>query len=77
MNEPSVEVAEAHIAVGSLAGVAPSDVNAHVLLVVTEDGGLTITGSACDHQAAAIVASAGQVLAMRLLAAHLHDGAGS
>jgi len=73
--DPSV--AEAHIAVGSLASIAPSEINSHVLLVVTEDGELSITGSACDHQAAAIVASAGHVLAMKALAAHLHDGAES
>lgn len=69
---PDLKTAEQHIAVGSLAGIAPSDVNAHVLLVVAEDGELSITGSACDHQAAAIVATAGHVLAMKALAAHLH-----
>lgn len=71
------EVQEAHIAVGSLAGIAPSEINSHVLIVVTQDGELSITGSACDHQAAAIVASAGQILAMRVLAVHLHDGSAS
>lgn len=71
------EIQEQHIAVGSLSGIAPSEINSHVLIVVTGDGELSITGSACDHQAGAIVASAGQVLAMRVLAAHLHDGAES
>ena len=74
MSAVTPETAEQHIAVGSLAGIAPSDVSAHVLLVVTEDGELSITGTACDHHAAAIVGSAVQVLTMKALAAHLHGG---
>lgn len=68
-------VAEAHIAVGSLAHIAPSDIAHHVLLVTTRDGDLSITGTACDHAAAVIVTMAASVLARRAHDGHSHEGA--
>lgn len=63
---------EAHIAVGSLAGIAPSGIHTHVLLVVTDTEGLSITGTACPEQALAIITAAASTLALRALAAHVN-----
>lgn len=44
---PVQDIAEAEVAVGSLAGVAPADIDRHVLIVVTKTGEVAITGTAC------------------------------
>jgi len=74
---PSItETAEAHIAVGSLSGIAPSSILSHVLLAVDRDGGLSITTSACDVSASVIVAAAALQIAERAMADHDHDHGG-
>jgi hypothetical protein len=64
---------EAHIAVGSLSGIAPSDIQGHVLLVVTHDGNLGISGTACGSLRTLILAKASTVFAEQAFAAHDHD----
>lgn len=65
---------EAHIAVGSLARVAPSDIRAYVLLVVTHSGNLRISGTGPASLKALIVAKASAGLAERAFAEHdAHD----
>jgi hypothetical protein len=65
---------EAHIAVGSLAHVAPSDIEAHVLLVVTRDGCLGVSGTGCGSLRALILAKASAAAAAQEFAAHGHGG---
>ncbi len=64
---------EAHIAVGSLSGVAPSDIKAHVLLVVTHDGYLGVSGNGCGGLRALILAKASAAAAEQAFAAHDHE----
>lgn len=66
------EVPEAHIAVGSLSGIAPSDIKAHVLIVLTRDGQLGVTGNTCDHLGMAVTAKALSMLADRVNDDHDH-----
>lgn len=74
---PLIEAAlEAHVAVGSLSGVAPSDITAHVLLVLEEDGGVTISGTGCDSLRAFMLASASAACALEEWRAHDHDHGG-
>lgn len=69
-------VAEAHIAVGSLSGVPPTDIDAHVLLVLTNAGGLSVTGTTCTEATAMIVTMAAAALAQGAYArAHSEGGA--
>lgn len=63
-------LAEAHIAVGSLSGVAPSDIAAHLLITVDHDGRRKLTGSACPELAAVILTELAAGLARRACAAH-------
>jgi hypothetical protein len=63
---------EAHVAVGSLSGIAPSDINAHVLLVVTNDGQLGISGTGCGSFKAFILAKASAAVAGQEFAEHDH-----
>lgn len=53
---PVRDVAEAEIAVGSLAGIAPSEIDRHVLIVVTTSGTVAISGTACRETATLILA---------------------
>jgi hypothetical protein len=65
---------EAHIAVGALAHIAPSDIRAHVLLVVTNDGELAVSGTVgCGNLKALILAKATAVFAEQAFAEHDHD----
>jgi hypothetical protein len=64
---------EAHVAVGSLSGTAPSDVQAYVLLVLTGDGKLKAGGTASAGLAAFIVATTSAAYAQQALAGHGHD----
>jgi hypothetical protein len=57
-------VIERHIAAGSLAGVAPADIQAYVLVVLDEDGRATVTGTGCGSLRAFLLAHAA--------AAHAH-----
>jgi hypothetical protein len=66
-------VPEAEIAVGSLSGVAPSQIRCHVLLAVDLDGGLSITTSARDATVSVVLAAAALQLAERTMSAHVHD----
>jgi hypothetical protein len=64
---------EAHIAVGSLSGIAPSDIRCHVLLVVTSDGQLGVSGTAGGPLRMLILAKASAAFAGEAFAAHGHD----
>ena len=64
---------EAHIAVGSLSGIAPSDIKGHVLLVLTGDGGLAVSSTVRGSLRALIVAKASAAFAEEAFAAHDHD----
>jgi hypothetical protein len=64
---------EAHIAVGSLSGIAPSDIKCHVLLVVTNDGELAVSGTVRGSLRALIVARASAAFAQEAFAAHARD----
>jgi hypothetical protein len=68
---------EAHVAVGSLSGIAPADIKAHVLIVVAQDGGLAISGTCADPLKAFVVASASAALAARAFEAHAREGGGA
>lgn len=61
--------AERHIAVGSLSGVAPSDVKAHVLIVLGDDGGITIEGTGAGSLRMVLLTSATAALARDAYAA--------
>lgn len=68
---------EKHIAVGSIAGVAPSDISAHVLLVLEEDGKVTIEGTGCDSLRLVLLTSATAAFAQAAYRGHEHDEDGS
>jgi hypothetical protein len=67
---------EAHIAVGSLSGIAPSDIRCHVLLVVNTDGELAVSGTVRGSLRALIVAKASAAFAEEAFAAHDRDHEG-
>ena len=67
-------VIEAHVAAGSLSGIAPSAITHHLLLVVTRDGDLSVTGTACEPLAALVLTQASGILASRAYAAHVRGG---
>jgi hypothetical protein len=58
------DVAEAEVAVGALAGVAPSRVVRHVVIVLDDGDQVRMTTSCCKHELAGLVARAG-VMALR------------
>lgn len=64
---------EAHIAAGSLSGIAPRDIAAHVLIVVTHEDEIGVSGTCPDGMKALIVAQAGVSLAETLLAEREND----
>ena len=74
---PFPELAEAQIAVGSLSGIAPSDIKAHLLIVLTHRDAVGISGNVCDHLGLAIIARATSTLADRILDDHEHVAAGA
>lgn len=66
---------ESGIAVGSLAGIAPRDIGAHVLLVVTHDGAMKMSGTVgCDSLRAHMLAAAAAEAAQKAFAEHAHGG---
>jgi hypothetical protein len=67
---------EAHIAVGSLSGIAPSDIKCHVLLTLTGEGRVAVSGTVRGSLRALIVAKASAALAEEAFAAHDHDHEG-
>lgn len=67
---PDGELAEAHIAVGSLSGTAPSDIAAHLLITIGTDGQAKLTGNACPELAAVILTEMAAGLARRAYAGH-------
>jgi hypothetical protein len=69
---------EAHVAVGSLSGIAPGDITNHALLVLTGDGGLAVSGTGCDSLRALMIAHANMAIAVKAFEAHDHShGSGS
>lgn len=64
---------EREIAVGSLSGVAPGDIGAHLLLVVDSEGCLRITGAACEHMAVAMLTHAASLISRQALTGHPHE----
>jgi hypothetical protein len=63
---------EREIAIGSLSGTAPADIGAHLLLVVDREGGLRITGVACEHMAVVMLTEAAAIISRQNLAGHVH-----
>lgn len=55
---------EKHVAVGSLAGVAPADIQTYVLIVLDEEGRVTVAGTGCGSLRGFLLAHAA--------AAHAH-----
>jgi hypothetical protein len=53
---PVRDVTEAEIAVGSLAGIAPSEIDRHVLIVVSTTGTVAVSGTACRETTTLILA---------------------
>jgi len=72
----TASVPEAEIAVGSLSGIAPSDIRCHILLVVDLDGGMSVSTSACDATVSVVLAAAALQVANRVMDAHVHDHGG-
>jgi hypothetical protein len=67
-------IPEAHIAVGSLSGIAPSDIRGHLLIVVRQDGRPSLSGTACPELAALILT---EVMAGLARPAYAGDECGS
>jgi hypothetical protein len=63
---------EREIAAGSLSGVTPAEIGAHLLLVIDGEGTLRVTGSACSHIAVLMLTDAAAILARQNLAGHVH-----
>jgi len=61
---------EKRIAVGSLAGVAPADIRAHVVITLDGDGGLKITGAGCPALLLFMMATAAGAGAAEAYQAH-------
>lgn len=69
---PARSVLERDITVGSLAGIAPADVLADVLLVVDSRGRLSVTGTRCDETALMLLTTAAAAVSRRLHETHVH-----
>jgi hypothetical protein len=67
---PLEGIPEAHIAVGSLSGIAPSDIRGHLLIVVRQDGRPNLSGTACPELAALILTEVMAGLARQAYAGH-------
>ena len=70
--EPPLAGLEREIAIGSLSGIAPTEVRAHLVLVVDNAGGLKISGAACDELAVTMLTHAATLISKRILAGHKH-----
>lgn len=64
---------EAHIAVGNLAGINPSDIHGHLLIVVDRDGKASLTGNACPELAVMILTGMAAQLTRQAYATHKCD----
>jgi hypothetical protein len=71
---PVRDVAEAEVAVGSLAGVAPSEIDRHVLIVLEKSGRVVMSGTACRETTALILAEVLVQYAREAQAAHACGG---
>lgn len=61
---------EANIAVGSLSGIAPADIQGHLLIVVGTDGRASLTGNACPELAAMVLTQMAAELARTAYKSH-------
>jgi hypothetical protein len=71
---------EAHVAIGNLSGIAPSDIHGHLLIVVDHDGQASLTGNACPELAVMILTGMAAQLTRQAYATHKCDddsGAGA
>jgi hypothetical protein len=73
---PPETLLEKRVAVGSLTGVAPADIEAHVLLVLEEGGRVVITGTGCDALRGFMLAHASAAHAAAAWQAHDHGHGG-
>ena len=69
---PLADLPTRSVAVGSLAGIAPARVRANLLIVVSDDGDLLMSGTACDEMAITMLAGCTEIVARRLYEAHAH-----
>jgi hypothetical protein len=67
---------EREIAIGSLSGIAPTDVRAHLLIVIDADGGLKMTGVACPEMAMVMLTQAAASIAQDIARGHAHEAPG-
>jgi hypothetical protein len=65
---------EAHVAVGNLAGIDPSDIHGHLLIVIDRGGQASLTGNACPELAVMILTGMAARLAQQAYAAHECEG---
>lgn len=61
---------EMRVAVGSLAGVAPADIQAHVVITLDGDGGLKVSGAGCKSLLLMMLATASAAAAGEAHRAH-------
>lgn len=67
---PLRSVDEAEVAVGSLSGVAPSDIRLHVLVVLDKTGRVSVTSAGCPETTVLLLAEVLASLARQAAAGH-------
>jgi hypothetical protein len=68
------DVAEAEVAVGSLAGVDPADIDRHLLIVLEHSGRVSTSGTACRETTAVLLTEILAKLARDAYAGHESGG---
>jgi hypothetical protein len=71
---PVRDIAEAEIAVGSLAGIAPSEIDRHLLVVLEHSGRVTMSGTACREATTVLLAEVLLQLARQAHGEHESEG---
>lgn len=67
---PVRDVAEAEVAVGSLTGIPPSDIERHLLVVVEKSGRVTLSGTTCREATVLVLSELLAQLTREAYAAH-------